>query len=823
MANSLTGEFDVVAEISLPAVNRALAAQHQSQVYLHSFRASLPSFDDLPSDPGVRGFVDLQVSTPGISLPVQPGNGSSRLSVHYKAMVRYTNTSTTPASLPEFVHGEIVATLNIQQTSVEDGDLINVDFVNNVDVKFSPSSGSGLPAADVSLIEQVVLNFLRKGFEPVNVLVTLPSNEDFKVYFWRFKIMPGQAKPAVALLMNLKDVVPSPGSVTSFNTNFLDDQDDFAIAIGSEFIIDTITGMITHTLKQLDGRQFSGCVSIPWAPDICSTYTLKIKSSSVKLGNGVITFTLTGDLTSPDWYAPNFSFKLEMDFGLLLKNNRLGLISVGGVRLSLSSSSNNPFKGFILRTVREEAEKEIELQRNQILNDTRDQIGDMLSGFDAILTKLRIPNVGLTYSGADIQNSGVITHGKLGFGSLDPAKIFFTMTVRNRTDVDPPVDDIILNGFDSWIPGGTIQQYSWSGLVNQIENHQFITKVAGPVSRQPKFTCLALRGTQGNFFSSAEVSEAACSILSPLMLSPFLARANVRNHRLPAPITRRVLGEHAAQAHIDLRLLKEGNPAPAPNGIGNNLVIHFSGSQPDSLTVLRDALNESKDKSRLTFAAAVVPEADLENSMSQVSGTDITLAVDPEGGWKQTFSVGETPATFILDPGGNIVWQQIGSLNLATLSAALKQNLSENSEPVRWQQLQLRLKKGDKFPDFLIKSRGGDLLPLRRLFGPPMWISFWTSWSAPCLKVLQQLQIMQNKSRGSGIRILAINDGEDPERATKFFTLHNLTLNLFVDQDRRISKLCGVSCWPTTVLLKFGLVQQIYYGVPELPRDPLPL
>jgi thiol-disulfide isomerase/thioredoxin len=861
MANPLTGEFELAAEVSLPAVNRVLAVQHQGQVYLHSFKAGLPPFDDVPIQSGVRGSVQLQVSTPGVSLPLQPGNDGSRVSVHYRAMVRYTNTGTTPVAIPEFVHGEIVATLTVEQTRVGDGgvfnpdsatdrieqtaataenvepaglvdhplgqtiaqggDLINIDFVNNVELKFIPAPGTSLSPETVSVIEQVVLNFLKKGFDPVNVLVRLPSNEDFTIHFWRFKFIAVPAKSAIALLFKLKNVAPSPGSVSSFNALFIESQDDFAIAISNEFIVETITGMISATLEQLDGRQFSGCV---WAlfGDICATYTMKIRSSKIMLGNEAITFTLTGDLTSPSWYAPNFSFKLELDFGLQIKNNRLGLISVGDVRLSLSSSSSNPFKGVILGAVRDEAKDQIEAARDQILEQTRDQIGSMLSGFTSILSELRIPNVQMTFTRADIRTSGVVVHGKLELASLSPAKIAFNTVARKRIDVDPPEYELVLNAFDSWIPGGTVQQYHWSGLVNQTEDHQFLTRAALPLNRQPKITCLTVRGTQGSFFSTSEVSVQVCCTAGPLVLNPLFTRTNVRNFRFPAPVLIRS-SPGKPVAHIDLRLLRDGEAAPSPNGKGNNFVLHFAGAQTDSLAVLGDALTENSDKSGVTFAAAVVPETDLENALSQVSGRNVTLAVDPEGCWSQTFGVGETPATFIIDPKGNVVWQRTGPLDRDALSAAFRSHLSGQGEPVRWEQLRLRLKEGDDFPDLVIKRPRGGSIPLRRLFGSPMLVNFWTSWSAPCLELLQQLQILQNRS--TGLIILTVNDGEDPQAASKFFVRHNLTLNLVPDPDRRLSKLCGVNCWPTTVMLanEFGRVQQIHYGLPPAPHgDSLP-
>jgi hypothetical protein len=50
MANELIGDFDVAAELSLPAVNRFFAAMHQAARFLHSVSARV---DDSPP-PGPR-------------------------------------------------------------------------------------------------------------------------------------------------------------------------------------------------------------------------------------------------------------------------------------------------------------------------------------------------------------------------------------------------------------------------------------------------------------------------------------------------------------------------------------------------------------------------------------------------------------------------------------------------------------------------------------------------------------------------------------------------------------------------------------------------
>src|ERR1700722_20162678 len=57
MAANITGEFDVVAEFSVPAVDRVLAAMHRVERFPHSMTVRV---DDKPSAPG------LQISHPTV-------------------------------------------------------------------------------------------------------------------------------------------------------------------------------------------------------------------------------------------------------------------------------------------------------------------------------------------------------------------------------------------------------------------------------------------------------------------------------------------------------------------------------------------------------------------------------------------------------------------------------------------------------------------------------------------------------------------------------------------------------------------------------------
>src|ERR1041385_9021806 len=83
MANDLTGAFDLVAEFSIPAANRVLAAMHQAERFAHSFALRVDD-NKLPdtntSDPSIFGSFDSfgEASIDHDLIPPRPGPGVSQ-------------------------------------------------------------------------------------------------------------------------------------------------------------------------------------------------------------------------------------------------------------------------------------------------------------------------------------------------------------------------------------------------------------------------------------------------------------------------------------------------------------------------------------------------------------------------------------------------------------------------------------------------------------------------------------------------------------------------------------------------------------------------
>src|SRR5262245_50883404 len=114
MPNPLTGDFDVVLQVSGGTVNRLLASMHQNAFA----NAKLPSFPhsvririgDEHTVDGVRGRLDAQIGVPRVDLP-HGATDRFILNVGIRAWYR-PDPGTTP--LPAFLHGIVRAEYRVE-------------------------------------------------------------------------------------------------------------------------------------------------------------------------------------------------------------------------------------------------------------------------------------------------------------------------------------------------------------------------------------------------------------------------------------------------------------------------------------------------------------------------------------------------------------------------------------------------------------------------------------------------------------------------------------------------------------------------------------
>ncbi|HTY84612.1 MAG TPA: hypothetical protein VMB19_10350, partial [Silvibacterium sp.] len=686
MANILTGDFDVVAEFALPAINRVLAAMHQCQRMPHSVsllvndnpppwhRFPIPvvtSFTDGFGDPVVNqqqiaGFVgvaapasaasivrggggivnpiggglinppviepshiqgraQLQLFPPTIDVPDATG---TNLSVTMNLMARYFPDANT-APLAEFIRGNLTVTAPVNQISSLVGNVIQFDFnADTAQVNFAPTySNAALSADDLAGIDLLVQNALRTSVLPSSA--NLPSG----ISALQFKALQGPPK-ALAVLLNLSQHSSSWSSVSNV---FLNAGDDFAFAVGSDFIIASLQSLANSILSQ----------------DLSSS-GIKLKNASFDLQTGKIVVTINGHA---DTSVGGTDFTATLDFSLRTVGPSVYLVP-GGVSLG---NLSNPIVN-IINWITGDGTSEVTKARNQALTAsgayaTVTNMFNVNSSLGSFLNTLLNPDFGngpppgqsifLTYTGVDIQPAGIIARGSLWLLFVWPAPYVEFEQIPSAAPSRPPIGGVVgtlgsgpdYSAFKSWIPGGTIDQYVWSTSVNNqlypfgVDPDKFVLLSSGTtlteeqdiaVTRPPGETggslppyqplCLTVQGTrlssQGAVVSQFVTGNVCGYTTTPVLPPPGL---NVQSGRLTnAPVlamTRRgpqgqvvVTGYASAQA---------GGPGAA----NPNLIVHFGDSQSAAeLNVITRALQKSKRPHSPALVLAALPSAQLSKA-----------------------------------------------------------------------------------------------------------------------------------------------------------------------------------------------------------------
>ncbi len=520
MANDLTGEFDVVAEFSIPAVNRLLAAMHRAERFLHwmsiyvndthhpvhpkgdifSILGAVDAFGEpivdhtkigtlIPvsgqlaaTDPIFRvldpvvnpeligttigpivpsylkGRAQLQLSPPTIDVADASG---SNVTVTMQVMARYLpDRDTSP--LREFVRGQLQITAPLSQVASQRANVIDVNLkVDNVKIDFTPAPSTPLSAEDLAGITLLIRNALKTSFLPSNA--TVPPNIDYV----QFKTLVGNPN-AIGLMLNMAYLNPvthlyeqpqeEPGDPASMNNNFLDAGDDFAFAVSADFILGKI--------------QFQ-----PIANRSVPCYNLAFQLPTVEFQAGRIVLTVKGHAEGRHWWCPPaFNFTATQAFTLQLVSTTGGALNTAELAPEGDVSVAPFYIGWLVDLFQK---GDIQKQREDNLRDMQPQVRDMMDverNVGRFLNSLLKPAEQtsgtepqedlkpiLAYTSVEIQPSGIALHGSLAVPDWPPLHVEFEQ-IPATTGTGPAAQ--VPQGPDysalkTWIPGGVIHQYEW--------------------------------------------------------------------------------------------------------------------------------------------------------------------------------------------------------------------------------------------------------------------------------------------------------------------------------------------------------------------------
>jgi peroxiredoxin len=477
VANDLTGDFDVVAEFAVPAVNRVLAGMHRAQRFLHS--VSLRVDDNPPPGsqvprPTVVGSVDgfgepivnhtligppvplpgqlsatnpiyalldpvvntgLLVDTNGRVVPsrlqgrvqmqlgpptfeVSDASGKN-ITARLEIMTRYfPDPHTTP--LAEFVRGELQISTAVDQVASQSANVVDINIkAQNVYVNFTPAfSSQPLSTEDLAGINLAIRNALKTSLLPSNA--ALPPS----ISYVQFRTLSGGSN-AIAVLLNMQG--GAPGDPGSLHDVFLSGMDDFALAVSADYVESAFHVDLSQTYSWWE-------------------YNITLKSVTIALApsghSGKIVVTVAGHAEGKHSYSPpGFDFTVHQDFAL-----RPASMAPGG---PLNTAELVP--GDIYGGVTGEL---LSLFGGNLLESaTQDQVREMfnvdanLGGFlESLLTPPRrrlVPllpqprGFQLAYTSADIQASGIVLHGSLAVLSPPPGPEVLGPGITPRGAVAP--------------------------------------------------------------------------------------------------------------------------------------------------------------------------------------------------------------------------------------------------------------------------------------------------------------------------------------------------------------------------------------------------
>ncbi len=125
------------------------------------------------------------------------------------------------------------------------------------------------------------------------------------------------------------------------------------------------------------------------------------------------------------------------------------------------------------------------------------------------------------------------------------------------------------------------------------------------------------------------------------------------------------------------------------------------------------------------------------------------------------------------------------------------------------------VEEGDKAPDFTLPSivAGQPAISMSELKGKTVYVDFWASWCAPCLKSLPLYNAMYEKYQDQGLEVVAINVDNPVEDGLDFLLDTPLDFLIPSDPDGETAELFQVIGMPTSYLISpDGTVELVHMG-----------
>ena len=112
---------------------------------------------------------------------------------------------------------------------------------------------------------------------------------------------------------------------------------------------------------------------------------------------------------------------------------------------------------------------------------------------------------------------------------------------------------------------------------------------------------------------------------------------------------------------------------------------------------------------------------------------------------------------------------------------------------------------GSPAPAFNAQQLSGGAIDFpAAIAGKPVVIRFWADWCKYCESEMQAIEQVYQRHRQKGLRILAINTGQDAKTVTTYIQKIGVSYPALLDEQSNIARSYGVVGLPTTFFVDAG-------------------